>query len=150
MSHSHQLWKTKIWSLMLKWPLIQGQNLGLFCNKEAICFKATLSYLLWQSCKLIAVQADFFFFILHVPYLAFTAIYTQADQLCSKGLEPVTVIIMWMTFPDSSELWWWGGREEYIQFPAPFSSCSSLFHIAFTNHFLLHSIKCLLGNKDIK
>lgn len=41
-----------------------------------------------------SVTADFFFFTLHVPYLAFAAINTQSDQLCSKGLEPVTVIIM--------------------------------------------------------
>lgn len=68
-------------------------NLGLFCNKKAISNKAMLFYLLWQSCKLIVLQAHFFL-TLHISYLAFAAINTQSDQLCSKGLELVTVIIV--------------------------------------------------------
>lgn len=144
MSHGHQQQRSKILSLMLKWPLTQGQTSGCSVIKKPYAIKQH-QFIYYDN-----LTGRFFSFTLPVPYLVFAAINTKSDQLCSKGLEQVTVIIMWMTFPDSSETWWWGGREEHIQFPALFSSCLSLFQITLTNHLLLHSIKRLLGNQDIK
>lgn len=127
--------------------------LGLFCNNnnniKAIWFSATLVYLEWQSCRLIVLRAVFPF-TLHVPYLAFAAISSQSDQLCFTR--------PWTSYRNNyvsdlcrlSETWGWGGRKEHMQFPAPFSPCLSLCQIAFTNHLLSYSIKCLLGNQDIK